>query len=332
MKLIENVRWIGSQLLERANMLRGSLVVFMYHRVAERDDHPFLQKAGVPYVSPQVFREQLHFLADRGFRVLSFRDALEGLEAGRAFPPRSALITFDDGYRDNLVVAAPVLAELGFPATIFVATRVLWRSELLWEHRVLWALDSLPPAQLEELLRDDFPLGGRAPGPWLVLDSRGPDLAARRRLGERLGQAIAEAGIDEPQLARELYLSAEELRTLPDQGIEIGSHGAEHHQWTALSAREKANDLTEADEVLRDALETEPLPVFCSPYGSHRRGDRALLRERGFRAATSVRFGTNRRRTDRFLLRRVSLGDESWHRLHFLDRCASLAARFDGGH
>ena len=330
MKLIENVRWIGSQLLERADMLRGSLVVFMYHRVAEQGDQPFLQKAGVPYVSPQVFREQLRFLADRDFQVLSFRDALEGLEAGRSFPARSALITFDDGYRDNLTAAAPALAELGFPAPIIVATRVLERRELLWEHRVLWALEHLPPARLEELLRDDFPLGGRIPGPWLVLDSRGPDLAARRRLGERLGRAIAEAGIDEPSLARELYLSGDELRALPEQGIEIGSHGAEHHQWTALSAREKGDDLAEADEALRDALGAEPLPVFCSPYGSHRRGDRALLRERGFRAATSVLFGTNSHRTDRFFLRRVSLGDESWRRLHFLDRYASLTSRFDG--
>jgi peptidoglycan/xylan/chitin deacetylase (PgdA/CDA1 family) len=331
MKWVENTNWIASQLLERAALLRGALTVFMYHRVCDEGDHGFLQEGGVPFVSPTVFRDQMDFIAERGFRIFSWGEALERLEERRPFPPRSALITFDDGFRDNLTEAAPVLAEHGFTATIFVATRVLEQRELLWEHRVFLALEKLGPEVFAELAVGVIPLGRRRPGPWVVRDRRIHDVGSRRRFGERLGRAIEAEGIDEAALAGKLYLAPEDLGTLVNMGIEIGSHGAEHQHWAAMTRAEKEADLAEGDEVLRDVVGDRLLPVFSSPYGSHRREDRALLAERGYRAATSVRFGTNSHRTDRYFLRRVSLGDLSWKRLRFLDAHADIAARFDGG-
>lgn len=330
-RLAENARWVTSQLLDRVRMLRGPLAVFTYHRVCEPDDHAFLRAAGVPSVTPEDFRAHLAFLSERRFHVLSFREALELLEAVRPFPERCAVITFDDGYRDNLTVAAPALAEHGFPATVFVATRVLERRELLWEHRWCWALAHLARPELEALLAEDEATLWRAPGPGLVLDPRGPRLPARRRLGERLRRAIDGAGVDEGSLARELYLSTEDLCGLRAHGLDVASHGAEHHPWTVLTAEEREHDLDESQEALRAALGEEPLPVFCSPYGSHRAGDRALLRAHGFRAATTVRFGTCGPRVDPFLLRRVSLDALAWPRLRYLDRSASLARRIGRG-
>lgn len=329
MNLVRDSRWIASQLRERWDLLRGRLAVFMYHRVCEVDDHAFLQAAGVPHVSPGVFAEQMQFLADRGFRVFGFAEALERLEAGKSFPERSALITFDDGYRDNSVHAAPVLARHGFPATIFVATRVLEQRRLLWEHRVLWALESIPKRRLGELLSEFLPLAGRPPGAWIVLDPTGPTLTHKEALGRRIADEMRAAGVDEAQMARELYLSPADLPALLEAGVEIGSHGAAHHHLTSLSFDEKRADLAEAESCLASHLGENWLRVYCSPYGSHRAVDRELLVSRGYRAATSVRFGTNSHRTDPFFLRRVSLGDESWQRLRFLDRSAWAAAKID---
>jgi len=330
MRLLKEARWVVGQLRERLDLLRGNLTVLMYHRVCEPGDHAFLQECGVPSVSPATFREQLVFLLERGFRVLSFREALEGLEARRPFAPRSCILTFDDGWRDNHAAALPVLRELDLPATLFVASRILDGEELLFEHRVLWGLRKLPPADFAALCAGLGPLEARAPGVWIVLDPRGPDLATRRRLGERLAEAMARAGVDEAALARELYLTSAELRELRDAGVEIASHGAEHHPLTVLSGEERARDLDEARERLGDVVGDDLLPVYCSPYGSHTEADRELLRQRGYRAAASVRFGTNNHRVDPYFLRRVSLGDQSWNRLRFLDRAAKLAAKLDG--
>src|SRR4029453_9293701 len=53
--------------------------------------------------------------------VLPLAEAVERLYAG-TLPPRAACITFDDGYRNNLTVAAPILRARGLPATVFVST------------------------------------------------------------------------------------------------------------------------------------------------------------------------------------------------------------------
>lgn len=81
----------------------GTTRILTYHSVGNRP-HPM-------NVSPQSFREQVTWLADY-YPVIWMEDLLGG-KPGVA-------ITFDDGYRDNLTNAAPILSELGLPATVFI--------------------------------------------------------------------------------------------------------------------------------------------------------------------------------------------------------------------
>ena len=73
-------------------------------------------------VSPPAFRRQMTLLRDRGYRATSMRDWLSCLESGEWDRGRSVVLTFDDGYANNHEVALPILRELGFRATVFVAT------------------------------------------------------------------------------------------------------------------------------------------------------------------------------------------------------------------
>lgn len=77
--------------------------ILTYHSVGERDH--------AMNVTPEAFRAQMEWLASEGV-VISLADAMEGVPG--------VAITFDDGYRDNLTQAAPVLYHLEFPATVFV--------------------------------------------------------------------------------------------------------------------------------------------------------------------------------------------------------------------
>lgn len=91
--------------------------VFYYHRVG-----PFAD--GAPRklnVSPEAFREHMSVLARRA-RVLSLNEIADAVRSGRALPRNAAAVTFDDGYRDVMIHALPILKEFRIPATFFVVT------------------------------------------------------------------------------------------------------------------------------------------------------------------------------------------------------------------
>ncbi len=89
-----------------------------YHRITDKPD-----ALGVTAAS---FREQLLWTLDQGLQPLSLSHALDVL--AHPVDGRWFCVTFDDGYRDNLTDALPVLLELKVPATIFVPTAIIDRT------------------------------------------------------------------------------------------------------------------------------------------------------------------------------------------------------------
>lgn len=87
--------------------------VVMYHHVSPVE--------GMINVSPANFENQLQWLRKHGYHALTC-DEFAGHLEGRPVPPRSVLITFDDGYLDNWVYAYPLMQRYGFRGVIFVVT------------------------------------------------------------------------------------------------------------------------------------------------------------------------------------------------------------------
>ena len=94
----------------------------MYHAIKEgtRTRHPYYETN----TSPQVFAQQMQFLRENGYTVLSLEDALSYLEAGMT-NGKCAVITFDDGNRDFFTQAYPILSKYNFAATVFLVTGLL---------------------------------------------------------------------------------------------------------------------------------------------------------------------------------------------------------------
>ncbi|MFS8203853.1 polysaccharide deacetylase family protein [Streptomyces sp. CWNU-52B] len=92
--------------------------ILMYHAVATEPNDATRTLS----VTPEAFSEQMAVLSDSGFTPLDTADLAASWRASVPLPERPVLITFDDGYEGVHRHALPVLAELGFPATLFVST------------------------------------------------------------------------------------------------------------------------------------------------------------------------------------------------------------------
>jgi peptidoglycan/xylan/chitin deacetylase (PgdA/CDA1 family) len=74
------------------------------------------------YVPLGRFAALLSLLRDEGWPVIDLATFISGLANAAELPPRSALLTFDDGYRSTLTEASPCLLGFGYPAVVFVPT------------------------------------------------------------------------------------------------------------------------------------------------------------------------------------------------------------------
>jgi peptidoglycan/xylan/chitin deacetylase (PgdA/CDA1 family) len=90
-----------------------ALRVLMYHKVNDVPENPLSVPVG-------VFDEQLAQLRELGYSVVGLDAVLDHYAYGAALPPRPVLITFDDGYHDNLDNALDVLRRHGYPAVLFM--------------------------------------------------------------------------------------------------------------------------------------------------------------------------------------------------------------------
>lgn len=82
--------------------------------------HHFGYDKSTLFVRPDNFTRQMEYLKEKGYRVISLDQLIEGIKEGRKFNRRSVVITIDDGYEDNFIYAYPVLKRYDFPATIFI--------------------------------------------------------------------------------------------------------------------------------------------------------------------------------------------------------------------
>src|ERR1035438_9908619 len=156
----------GANWLLRQFRARNGLLILIYHGVVAGDHshETFLYRNTV---SAREFEGHLQILK-RLFTPVSAADVLTHYEGGCSLPPRPLLVTFDDGYHNNLTQAAPLLLKHGIPALFHITTGYIGRPEILWPDevnlRVLgWTRPQIPfPASDGCFPHKDVPNGQEA--------------------------------------------------------------------------------------------------------------------------------------------------------------------------
>ena len=119
--------------------------VLMYHAFTD-------ERKPSRFVMPRrTFARQMRLLAALRYRVIGFEELARSVRDGAPLPRRAAVITIDDGYRDNLEVAQPILSRRGFPATVFVVSGRLGGANDWDEGGAIAGRPLLSPEQVREL-------------------------------------------------------------------------------------------------------------------------------------------------------------------------------------
>jgi len=289
-----------------SSMGRGGrgLLVLIYHRVLAAPD---------PLADGEVdaarFAQELELLTSC-FNVLPLSEALGRLQA-RSLPPRAVSLTFDDGYADNLEVAAPIMQRFGVRGTVFVASGYL-DGGLMFNDAVIEALRRAPRRfDLSDLGFGVFDLAGtderRSASERLIVELKYRPADERRRLAAEI---LERAGGARP----DLMLTTAQLRRLRDSGVEIGAHTATHPILTRLESSAALDDMAACRETLQGIL-GERVQLFAYPNGrpgqDYDARHVAMARDLGFSAAVSTAWGAAYPGCDLFQVPRVAPWDES---------------------
>jgi peptidoglycan/xylan/chitin deacetylase (PgdA/CDA1 family) len=246
---------------------RPGLVVLCYHRIGDLVSDSYY----TPLVSasPTAFRHQIAALRNR-YRVLRLEEAIDLIDHSlNGLRGPSLLITFDDGYRDNLEVALPILRELNTPAAFFLTTSFL-DGQLPWWDRIAYVIKHTKVTHLRleqpEVIKLDLShnrseaLVRVIAAFWQSPRSNAPE--ALRELEER-AECVLPAGEEPP-----LMLNWEGARELVSHGPDyaVGSHTVTHARLSSLPRVEQERELCESKARLEAGLD-QRVDALAYPYG-----------------------------------------------------------------
>lgn len=317
-----------------------SIPVLYYHRVGAPDP----EHLSIP---TEAFRRQMEYLVARGFRTLHCVDLADHLAGKHVITRPAVMVTFDDGFRDNLREAAPILESLGLKAVLFQSSGLI-RPE-----------DSAPAASYRGFNQAHTAARRGDKGDFL---SRS-ELQQLRRSGlievQSHGHAHAQvftgpaitgwfpetdqhwgilSAYQDPLLEGcwPVFRRAPGLVNrafIPDMkaikaGLNLSTNVSERRRtalpnWLspepeeAFSARVKT-DLAQSRQELREfSPSADGISSLCWPWGAHSPASTGIAREVGFKAAFLTSTGANVPGTDPFAISRFAIRSSSLPKFAF---------------
>ena len=298
---------------------RNSIAILMLHGVMDEE----ASSAWVP-LRPQLSRKRLKAALEILSQYYNFisLDAAVDMLAGRVpLKPYSLVLTFDDGYRNQLKHALPILQDFNAPATIFLATGHIEHRKPFWFDRLDYALQHARlagrqfnigneiiqfPSDSREDVRVSFKqlrdAAKRADRPDTMMTQEMEMLA--ERLENESGHRLADIFEHDDWSA---LLDWKEIREAGARSlVTFGSHTVDHTRLGLASEREIRHQAKRSKETIERHTGNQ-CRFFCFPSGSFSARSLNVLQESGYAAAVTTLEGLNTRKDNPLALRRISL-------------------------
>ncbi len=282
-------------------LARNRVSILIFHRVLPTADPIFPEE-----VDAARFDQMMGWVKS-WFNVVSLDTAVNAIKAGK-IPPRTAVITFDDGYADNHDVALPILQKHGLPATFFIATGFIDGGRM-WNDTII---ESIRHCQAPTL---DF--GGQGLGRHDIATIEQKRAAIEKLIGqikylplaERLERTADLAGICRMPSVDKLMMTSEQVCALRDAGMQIGAHTVSHPILARSSLKTAREEIAASKQRLESML-GQPIRTFAYPNGKpgtdYLPEHAELVKKLGFSAAVSTQANTASSKSNLFELPRFT--------------------------
>ena len=255
--------WLFRQLQRRR------LLVLCYHGVVE---HPqadlagrFRHSIGVAELRRQLLRLKKYY------NPVSIHDVQAAITKQQPLPPFPVLVTFDDGYRNNLQLAVPELERAGVPALFAVTTGHIGKTELLWpqelfERIMIWPSDRLPlPSSSDSVVLPKSEKERVTIAHHVRMKCKSVPDPDRQQYLELL-RDIGPLNIDPKYLPVYSFLNWDEVREIARRGFAIASHTVSHPILSRLDLVSLKNELILSKGDIEVNLQL-PCDWICYPNG-----------------------------------------------------------------
>ena len=285
---------------------RNKITVLIYHHVLEQNnlfDNVSVDKS--------CFRWQMR-LIKLIFNVITLDQAVDFLHHGKV-PKRAIVITFDDGYADNLTQALPILEEYQLPCTFFIAGSAI-KSGHLWNDDVFYAVEHTTRSSLDLTV---FELGQL---PTTTTDEK---RSTANTIVEKFKYQAPTTQEDwlqkllvltETTKGKRALLTEQELSLLSNApGVTIGCHTMTHPMFSYISADAAKRDVVECRDYLAQLLQ-RPIEHFAYPYGEYGKHFHAehvnAIASLGFKSAVTTDWGAVEQESSFYLIKRFTPWDK----------------------
>ncbi len=265
-------------------MSKLNIVMYHYTRDLKHNRYPKIRGLDI-----DLFQQQISFFKEN-FKIVTMDEVMGAAEGKNELPDNAVLLTFDDGYIDNYTYAFPILEEAKVQGSFFIPAKTFIKRQLLDVNKIHYILASADINQLlnnvferlnyyrgnefdypsnEELFADYAKVGRFDIKETVfikrILQTVLPE-ALRNRISSDLFQKYV--GVTEEQLAYELYMTREQIKTLKRHGMFIGIHGYDHYWLGNLSVEQMQTDIADALEAMDEFIDRKHW-VMNYPYGSY---------------------------------------------------------------
>lgn len=311
-----------------------NLVILMYHGVRRSGGAGGLTNYLHKHVEQDAFQLQMQLLAS-SFNVISMDEAVRCLREEQAFPTRSVVVTFDDGYRSNYEHAWPICRALNIPFTLYVVPSFIDTQTALWMDRVEFTISNTSREHLEIRIGGRVhrcPLGRRSDRDRADAMIRG---SLRGLAGSALQEKVAEleekldAGLTPSESTALAPCTWDMLKEMSTSGlVDIGSHMLAHESVTGMNPTDAAQSLAESKARIEERV-LRPCRHFAYPFG--RPADfsddtEELVRSAGYASAVTTVEDANRISSNVHSLARVGVYGH-YEQAEFLSALAGVHRR-----